>query len=91
MTKFGKSEKTGLSSFLFRNIWFWQFQGKAKEGAKIEDLKIQGVLRHKKRLRSVKEIRWKKFKLKVEAVKNGLSGLGYRSIRFFRTDSLIRI
>jgi hypothetical protein len=55
MTKFGKSEETGLSGFLFRNIRFWQFQDKIKEEAKIEDLKIQGVLRHGKRLKSIKE------------------------------------
>jgi hypothetical protein len=46
ITKFGKSEKTRLSDFLFRTIRFYQFQGKAKKGAKLEDLKIQGVLRH---------------------------------------------
>jgi hypothetical protein len=62
MTKFDKSKKTGLSGFLFRNIRFCQFQGKTKEGAKLEDLKIQGVLRYEKRLRSIKP--------KVEAAKN---------------------
>jgi hypothetical protein len=31
MTKFGKSEKTVLSSLLFQNIRFWQFQVKTKE------------------------------------------------------------
>jgi hypothetical protein len=40
MTKFSKSEKTGLSSLLFWNIRFWQFQSEAKEEAKFKDLKI---------------------------------------------------
>jgi hypothetical protein len=43
-------------------------------------LMIQGVLRYGKRLRIIKESRWKKSKPKVEAVKTGLSGLGYRNI-----------
>jgi hypothetical protein len=48
MTKFGKSGKTGLSGLVFRNIRFWQFQNKMKEGAKHEDLKIQVYLKHGK-------------------------------------------
>jgi hypothetical protein len=40
MTKFGKAEKTGCSNFLFRIVWFWQFQLKTKEGAKLKDMKI---------------------------------------------------
>jgi hypothetical protein len=40
MTKFGKFGKTGISDLPFRNIQFWQFQNKTKEGAKLEDLKI---------------------------------------------------
>jgi hypothetical protein len=82
MTKFGESEKTGLSDFLFWNIRFWQFQGKTKEWAKLEDLKIRGVLRHEKGLKSKKEPRWKKSKPKAEATKTGPSSFGYRSIRF---------
>jgi hypothetical protein len=42
MIKFGKSKKTGLSGLPFQNIRFWQFQSKTEEGAKLEDLKIQG-------------------------------------------------
>jgi hypothetical protein len=42
MMKFGKFGKTGLSSFAFWNIWFWQFQNRNKMGAKVVDLKIQG-------------------------------------------------
>jgi hypothetical protein len=48
MTKFGKSRKTGPSGFLLRTVQFWQFQSKAKEGAKFKDLKIQGVLKEEK-------------------------------------------
>jgi hypothetical protein len=55
MAKFGKSEKTGLSDFLFQIIQFWQFQGKAKEWAKIKDLKIQYILRHEKGLKGIKD------------------------------------
>jgi hypothetical protein len=44
MIKFGKSEKIGLSDLSFQNIIFWQFQNKTKECAKLEELKIQGVL-----------------------------------------------
>jgi hypothetical protein len=54
MTKFGKSGKTGLPGLLFRNIWFRQFQSKAKEEAKFEDLKIQGVLKQENGLRGIK-------------------------------------
>jgi hypothetical protein len=42
MTKFGKSGKIRLSSFILRNIRFWQFQNRNRIGAKFEDLKIQG-------------------------------------------------
>jgi hypothetical protein len=81
MIKFDKSKKTGLSDFLFQNIRFWQFQGKAKKGAKIKDLKISGVLKHGKILRSIKEPRWKKSKTKVMAAKTGVSN-------FSRTDKV---
>jgi hypothetical protein len=54
MTKFGKSEKTGLSGLLFRNIQYWQFQSKAKEEAKFKDLKIQGVLKQEKGIKGIK-------------------------------------
>jgi hypothetical protein len=69
MTKFGMAETTGCSDFLFRIVRFWQFQVKTKEGAKFEDLKIKGVLRHGKGLRNIKEPRWKKSKLKAKATK----------------------
>jgi hypothetical protein len=57
MTKFGKAEKIGCSGFLFWIVWFWQFQYKTKEGARLEDLKIQGILRHGKGLKSIREPR----------------------------------
>jgi hypothetical protein len=41
MTKFGKSRKTEPSDMGFWTVWFWQFQNRTKEGAKLEDLKIQ--------------------------------------------------
>jgi hypothetical protein len=82
MTKFSKFEKTRLSNFLFQTIQFWQFQDKIKKGAKLKDLKIQGVLRHEKCLKGINESRWKKSKPKAEAAKIGLSGFGYQSIRF---------
>jgi hypothetical protein len=83
ITKFDKSKKTRLSTFLFWTIWFWQLQDKIKEGTKLKDLKIQGVLRHGKGLRGIKEPRWKKSKPKVVATKTGVSGFGYMSIWFF--------
>jgi hypothetical protein len=83
MTKFGKSGKIGLSGFLFRTIQFWQFQVKTMEGAKLKDLKNQGVLRDEKGIKGVKEPNWKKSKPKAEAKKIRLSDFGYRSIRFF--------
>jgi hypothetical protein len=76
MTKFGKSGKTRLSGSLFRNIRFWQFQYKTKEGIRLEDLKIQGVLRHAKGLKSIKKPRWKKSKTKAKAAKIELFGFG---------------
>jgi hypothetical protein len=51
MTKFGKSGKAGLSNLPLRNIRFWHFQSKTEEGAKIEDLKIQCVLKQENGLK----------------------------------------
>jgi hypothetical protein len=45
MTKFEKSGKIGLSDLPFWNIWFRQFQSKAEQRVKLEDLKIQGVFK----------------------------------------------
>jgi hypothetical protein len=57
MIKFGKSEKTGPSSFLFWTIRFWQFQIKAKDGAKFKDLLIQGVFKQETGLKGIKGAR----------------------------------
>jgi hypothetical protein len=54
-----------------------QFHGKTKEGARLKNLKIQGVLRHGKVLRSIKEPRWKKSEPEADAVKTRLFGFGY--------------
>jgi hypothetical protein len=54
MNKFGKSGKTGLSSLPFWNIQFWQFQNKSKEWDKLEDLKIQVVLKQEKGIKGIK-------------------------------------
>jgi hypothetical protein len=54
MIKFGKSGKTGLSGLTFQNIWFQQFQSKAEERVKFEDLKIQAVLKQEKGLKDIK-------------------------------------
>jgi hypothetical protein len=54
VTKFGKAEKTGLSSLPTRGIWFYQFQSKTEEGAKLEDLKIQCVLKQENGLKGIK-------------------------------------
>jgi hypothetical protein len=52
MSKFDRSKKIRPSGFQFR-----QFQNRNMIRAKLEDLKIQGVLRHGKGLRSIKESR----------------------------------
>jgi hypothetical protein len=54
MTKFGKAGKIGLSNLPNRSIRFWQFQSQIKEGAKLEDLNIQSVLKVEKGLKSIK-------------------------------------
>jgi hypothetical protein len=54
MTKFGKAEKTSLSGLPNQSIQFWQFQSKTEEGAKLEDLKIQGILKQEKELKGIK-------------------------------------
>jgi hypothetical protein len=86
MIIFDESEKTGLSGFRFQTIRFWQFQDKTNKGAKFKDLKIQGILRHGKRLKSVKKLRCQKSKPKVAAAKTGLSNFGFQNSGFPRTD-----
>jgi hypothetical protein len=55
MTKFGKAEKTGCFSFLLQIVRFWQFQTQTKQGARIEDLKIQGEFKHGKGRQALKD------------------------------------
>jgi hypothetical protein len=62
---------------------FSRFQNRNKEGAKLEDLKIQCVLSHEKLIKGIKEPIWKKSKPKAEVAKSGLSSFGYLSIQFF--------
>jgi hypothetical protein len=57
MTKFDKAGKIGLFGLPNRSIQFWQFQSQTKEGAKPEDLEIQGVLKLEKGLKCVKRPR----------------------------------
>jgi hypothetical protein len=47
----------------------------------VEDLKIQDILNHGKRLKSIKGPRYKKIKQEAEVTKTGLSIFGYHSIR----------
>jgi hypothetical protein len=54
MTKFGKTGKTGMSDLPNWSIRFWQFQSKTNKKAKLEDLKIQGVLKQEKILKGIK-------------------------------------
>jgi hypothetical protein len=54
MSKFGKTEKNGLSDLSNRSIQFCQFQSKIKEEAKLADLKIQSVLKQEKGLKAIK-------------------------------------
>jgi hypothetical protein len=48
MAKFGKAGKTRLPSLTNWSIQFWQFQSKTEEEAKLEDFKIQHVLKQEK-------------------------------------------
>jgi hypothetical protein len=54
MTKLGKDRKSGLFNLPNCCIWFWQFQSKTDEVTKLEDLKIQGVLKQEKGLKGIK-------------------------------------
>jgi hypothetical protein len=66
------SELSGFSSYQSRN----------REGARLEDFKTHGVLRHVKILKGNKEPRWKKSRPKAEVAKIELSNFGYWSSRF---------
>jgi hypothetical protein len=54
ITKFGKAGKIRCFGFLFRIVQFWQFLNMNRTGAKLEDLKIQGVLKQEKGLKGIK-------------------------------------
>jgi hypothetical protein len=71
MTKFGRSGKTGCSDFLFRAVRFRQVQNMKKEGAKLGDLKIQGVLKQEEGLKGIKGLRWTKTKQEAKVAKIG--------------------
>jgi hypothetical protein len=62
-------EKSNYSVFYSKTSSFGSFRVKPR--------KKLDILRHGKRLRSIKEPRWKKSKPKAKAVKTGLFGLGY--------------
>jgi hypothetical protein len=57
MIKFGKAGKIGCSGFLFGIVRFQQFQNMNMTEAKLEDLKIQGVLKQGKGLKGIKGLR----------------------------------
>jgi hypothetical protein len=76
-------KKPDYSVCYFRTSGFDSFRIKPNKELNPKILKIQGVLRHEKGLKGIKEPRWKKSKPKAEAVKTGLSGLGNWTIWFF--------
>jgi hypothetical protein len=80
MTKFGKSEKTGLSGLLFQNIQFQQFQSKPEERVKLEDLKIQGVLKQEFFFKRHQETKMEANQARSQSHKN-------RTIQFAKLDS----
>jgi hypothetical protein len=71
MDKFGKAGKTGYFGFLFWTVQFWQSQNMNRTGAKLEDLKIQGVLKQEDGLKGIKGPRWNKIKHEAEVTKTG--------------------
>jgi hypothetical protein len=75
-----KLKKLDHSIFYFGLSGFSGFQNRKR--AKIEDSKIQGILRHGKLLKDIKEPRLRKSKPKAKVTKIGLSDFEYRSIRF---------
>jgi hypothetical protein len=48
-----------------------------RTGAKLEDSKIQGVLKQGKEPKGIKELKWKEIKQGCKVVKIGLSGFGF--------------
>jgi hypothetical protein len=57
MTKFGKTEKIELSNLPNWSIRFLQFQSKIEKGVKVEDFKIQGVLKQENGLKDINGLR----------------------------------
>jgi hypothetical protein len=76
MTKFGKVKKTRCSGFLFRIVQFLQFQTQIEEGAKIEDLKIQGEFKNGKGRQGTNK--------RNSSQKNEVTKIGWSN--FLRTD-----
>jgi hypothetical protein len=62
-------KKLDYSICYFETSGFNSFRIKSRKEVDL-DLKIQGVLRHEKGLKSIKESKWKKSKPKVKAAKN---------------------
>jgi hypothetical protein len=56
---------------------FGSFQNMNRTGAKLEDSKIQGVLKQGKEPKGIKELKWKEIKQGCKVVKIGLSGFGF--------------
>jgi hypothetical protein len=76
MTKFGKSGKTRLSGSLFRNIRFWQFQYKTKEGTRLEDSRCFEAC---KRTKKYQEAEMEEIQDKSQSCKN-------RTVRFWKLE-----
>jgi hypothetical protein len=74
MTEFDNAEKIGCFDFLFRIVWFWQFQTQTEEGAKIKDLEIQGEFKHEKGGKALKDQDTRNSSQKDEVAKTGWSG-----------------
>jgi hypothetical protein len=55
MTKFVKAEKIECSGFLFRIVWFLQFQNRNMTEATLKYLKVQGSLSMKKGGKALKD------------------------------------
>jgi hypothetical protein len=74
------------SGFLFQTVQFWQFQTQKEEGAKIEDLKIQGEFKHEKEGKALKDQDKRNSSQKDEVAKAGWSGFGFRRVWFFQNS-----
>jgi hypothetical protein len=68
------------SGFLFQTVQFWQFQTQTEEGAKIEDLKIQGEFNYEKEGKALKDQDKRNSSQKDEVAKVGWSGFGFRRV-----------